>query len=686
MLEKIFKPFEETKFISDKAIKILARLNIYNIRDLIFHLPASIKYKKLFPNFNEIENGELVTIIFKIDNLNFSNYQKSPIKLKIEGHIDNINIEVLYFRAPPKFFYSKLKEGQNYIISGKVEKKYNSLHFIHPEFYFNRNNVSEKENIYPLTYGLINRSLENYILKALAELPEIKEWISPTLKLDRDWPSFKQAITLLHKPDMQRDDKFRERLAFDELFAYQLALALARFRARQVEGNSVVINQPIKQQILESLGFTLTYGQQQVIEEIESDIRAPHKMMRMLQGDVGAGKTLVALLTMVSYVAAGKQVALMAPTDILATQHYSFFEKALNSTDYKVALLTGKLTTAQKNKLYKKLENGEIDIVIGTHALFQKKVNFKNLAYAVIDEQHRFGVLQRIELSNKGDNVDLLIMTATPIPRSLNLTLFGDLDISQLTEKPQGRLPIQTFVKPISELEKVYKSIESLIAAGQKTYWICPLVEPKDEEEGEPQYEMANAVDKQKILSEIFPNQVGLVHGKLKAQDKEQQMADFKDGENNILVATTVIEVGVDVKDASLIVIENAENFGLAQLHQLRGRVGRGNQQSYCILLYGKRTSKIARERLEVMRSTNDGFIIAEEDLKLRGGGEMIGTKQSGEQEFSFANLTEDYEILKLARLEANRAVKFKEQLDKEILNDLLKLFKHQTYQQILLG
>lgn len=467
-------------------------------------------------------------------------------------------------------------------------------------------------------------------------------------------------------------ESITKQLAAKELIANQISLFKARTRIAGKHGNIYPKAEQIQTNILNSLGFELTSYQQQVIEEIERDQASGIEMMRLLQGDVGSGKTLVALLTMTNVAAAGFQTTLMVPTDLLANQHYEFFVRALKNTGIKIGLLTGKILGLARKNIMMQLGNGQIDILIGTHALFQEKVNFKKLGYIVIDEQHRFGVQQRLDLISKGINPDILVMTATPIPRSLALTIFGDMTISKLQGKPKNRLPIATNTIPINKIEHIIEAINKKLIAGELIYWICPLIEQDDKEKSEEDSLLMDVMNRFNSIENIYAGCSGIIHGKMKNEQKDAVMKQFKDGEIKILVATTVIEVGIDVPEATLIIIENAERFGLAQLHQLRGRVGRGSLQSYCILLYNpKRLGKVGRGRFEIMKQTNDGFYIAEQDLKLRGSGEILGIKQSGEMDFFFADLARDYDLL----LKANKCAEIGAKGDAEFINFQIKLF-----------
>ena len=433
------------------------------------------------------------------------------------------------------------------------------------------------------------------------------------------------------------------------------------------------------------MGFELTAEQEKVIAEIEHDQRASTQMIRLLQGDVGSGKTLVALLTMVNVALSGAQSTLMAPTDLLANQHYNFFVKALEGTGISLMILTGKTLTKDRKIIMQELENGNIQILIGTHALFQEKINFKDLGYIIIDEQHKFGVEQRLSLINKATHPDVLVMTATPIPRSLTLTIFGDMVISKLTGKPGNRLPIVTKALSIDKIELVIEAINKKIMAQEKIYWVCPLIDQNNkdqmQEELNPDLMITDVYSRYASLEAIYPGKVGMMHGKMSADQKDIEMQKFKSGESQILVSTTVIEVGIDVPEATLIIIENAEQFGLAQIHQLRGRVGRGSLQSYCIMLYNfRKLSQVARKRIEIMKNSTDGFYIAEQDLILRGSGEIIGTRQSGEPQFFFADLARDLDIL----VQANKLAK--DTPDSQLVDFQIKLFARNSEQAIKSG
>ncbi|MFK7973627.1 MAG: ATP-dependent DNA helicase RecG [Rickettsiaceae bacterium] len=669
MYNILFQPVSSIIAIKTTTEQALKRLNIFCLRDLVFYKPYNYLISDNSSNLANLKNGTLIQAEVIIQEIIQPRIKHAPVKIYVANKTGSLVL--VFFNKIPAFIYQKLKLGSKCIISGKVQYFDGSLQITHPEFILKKSLFVPVEPVYHLTYGVTNRQLYDYILRGLTTLEMA---INTRLQVERKTPdvshifldeekymlSLLAQVKQLHLINHVSNPKLIENslseatcsLAAKELFANQCALARLKRQERQKAGRNFILHQD-KQSIVHHLGFTLTKSQQEALTEIEQDQTSTNQMMRLLQGDVGSGKTLVALLTMLNVVHSGSQVALMAPTDLLSTQHYSFFLKALDALDLNIALLTGKTTAKEKKIIYEQLANGIINILIGTHALFQENVQFKDLGYIVIDEQHRFGVEQRMDLIAKANSPDVLVMTATPIPRSLTLTMFGDMSISLIKEKPQNRLPIITSVISHHKRAQIILSLQKKIDAGEKIYWICPLIDQNEEKEKDP-----FSTDVMSVFSEletIYASKVGLLHGKIKSADKDKIMSQFKEGSINILVATTVIEVGIDVPDATLIVIDNAEKFGLAQLHQLRGRVGRGSIQSHSILIYNaNRLSSIAYKRLEIMKQSNDGFYLAEQDLILRGGGEILGTKQSGEPEFFFADLGRDAEILFKANKLAN--------------------------------
>ncbi|MBC7311073.1 MAG: ATP-dependent DNA helicase RecG, partial [Rhizobium sp.] len=526
---------------------------------------------------------------------------------------------------------------------------------VHPDLMVK---ASEAENmplvepVYPLTAGLSPKVLRKQIEHAVERVPELPEWADPALVTRQGFPGIRQSFIDLHHPRDEKDidpqAPARRRLAYDEFLAGQVSLALVRQKLRKVPGTPVRATGEISEKILAVLPFSPTASQTAAIADILSDMSSDTRMLRLLQGDVGAGKTLVALLAMAAAVESGGQAVLMAPTEILARQHHATISKFTASAGLKVEVLTGRTKGKEREAITERIASGEAQIIIGTHALFQDTVNYRNLMLAVVDEQHRFGVHQRLRLTAKGISPHMLVMTATPIPRTLVLAAFGDMDVSKLTEKPAGRKPIQTVTVPSERTGEIVERLRAAVAEGKKAYWICPLVEESDVSE------LMSAEERFAVLEKAIGAPIGLVHGRMSGPEKDAAMLAFKSGETRLLVATTVVEVGVDVPDATIMVIEHAERFGLAQLHQLRGRVGRGDEASSCILLYKGPLGETAKARLSILRDSEDGFLIAEEDLKLRGEGELLGTRQSGTPGFRIASLEAHADLLEIARKDAS--------------------------------
>ncbi len=539
------------------------------------------------------------------------------------------------------------------------------------------NEILPAEPVYPLTHGVSNKVLIKALDTALDFCPDLAEWNDPALLKRHKWPKWQDAVRKLHKPeksiDFEKDTPERERLAYDEFLANQLTLTLARNKQKKRGGRAFEVKGEYRTQLNNTLPFELTNSQKQVMTEIDADMNAPLKMMRLVQGDVGSGKTVVAALAMMSAVDSGTQAAFMAPTEILARQHMETLEPLLEPLGLQPILLTGRLKTKEKQAVYDKISSGQTRVVIGTHALFQDKVEFANLGLAVIDEQHRFGVHQRIQLSSKSKGTDVLVMTATPIPRTLALTAYGDMDVSRITEKPPGRKPVDTRLISTEKIEDMITALKRQIATGARVYWVCPLVEDFEV------LDLTSAEERFQVLESFFGNRVGLVHGRMKGEEKDAVMSNFAKGNIDILVATTVIEVGVNVPEATIMVIEEAHRFGLSQLHQLRGRVGRGADKSYCFLLYKTPLTGSAKERLSIMRDTEDGFLIAEKDMELRGSGDVLGTKQSGLPDFHIASLEAHGHLIPIARDDARLIIDRDPDLQSERgqnLRTLLYLFQ----------
>ncbi|HEU5047779.1 MAG TPA: ATP-dependent DNA helicase RecG [Rickettsiales bacterium] len=656
-LFSLFSDITRLNGVGPGAKKALARLFGKNefgrilIRDLVFHLPVSVIDRRHTPPLHEAKEGDIVSLIVTVETHQPSERRGGKKPYKVICHTAEGYITLVFFHARPDYIKSMLPVGAQKAVSGKLERYGQAPQITHPDIIApagDLQKIMSLETVYGLTYGLTNRHLCKIIQSALQLLPDMPEWLDMHHLQSKHWKDWKTSLLAVHNPHVPEEllplSPARERLAYDEILANQLALALVRNRLRRKLTEPMPALFTLRNKVSSTLPYSLTQGQQKVLAEIDEDLCSGTRMLRLLQGDVGSGKTVVALMAMLRAVEAGGQAALMVPTELLGRQHFAFLERYAKPAGVRISLLTGSLKTKEHEAVLAKIAAGETDIVIGTHALFQDKVVFKNLALAVIDEQHRFGVAQRLALTGKAKDTHVLVMTATPIPRTLTMTAFGDMDCSILAEKPAGRLEITTKAIPISRSEDVLQGIERTIAKGEKVYWICPLVEESDDENVPS--DLAAAEAKYIEFTHRFKGRAGMAHGRMKAEERDAVMSGFAGSQYDILVATTVVEVGVDVPDATVIVIEHAERFGLAQLHQLRGRVGRSDKQSSCILLYTDECNDIAKSRLRIIRETNDGFRIAEEDMRLRGSGDILGTRQSGMMEFHFADLLQNQELL----------------------------------------
>ena len=649
ILFPLFGPITQLPGVGPRISKFLEKLTGEHIVDVLWHLPTSFVDRRFSPKIVDAPDNTVVTLEVTVAKHFPSRNRRSPYKISCfdeTGHMD-----LVFFNARGDYLKKQLPEGETRIISGTVEHFNGLLQMTHPD---RIGTIGELEDIqtvdpvYPLTAGVTNKLMGKTTKSAIDKTEKLTEWLDPAYKVKKQWPDWQDALKAAHTP-MEEDDLYadalpRERLAYDELLANQLALALVRRTVRRAAGRPITGDGSLRQKVLDTLPFALTGSQDAALKEIIDDMSQPLRMLRLLQGDVGSGKTVVALLTALVAIEAGMQAVIMAPTEILARQHMETIEPLLETTGLKAVILTGRDKGKKRKEILDILESGEAQLAIGTHALFQEDVNFNNLGLAVIDEQHRFGVHQRLALTGKGKHVDVLVMTATPIPRTLMLTAYGDMDVSRLLEKPAGRKPIDTRVMALSKLEEVAQGIGRMVSKGARIYWVCPLVEESDK------IEIAAAEERFDHLKSLYGDRVGLVHGKMKPTEKDTVMAAFAAGDIDVLVATTVIEVGVNVPEATVMIIEHAERFGLAQLHQLRGRIGRGMDASTCLLLYGGPLSENGQARLKIMRDTEDGFVIAEEDLRLRGAGEVLGTRQSGLPEFKLAQLPAHEDLLAAAR------------------------------------
>ncbi len=646
ILYPLFTAIENLQAVGPANAKKLEKLHITRIVDLLWHLPHKIQDRRYMPKIAQANADIIATLKVRIDNIEKPYNPRKPWRITASDSTGSMIIS--YFRASEKWITKTYLIGEIRVISGPLDFWHGTLQMSHPDYVGAMSDIdyiARIHPVWPLTAGITNKFINHLMNQALARIENFPEWQDENWLKQKGWKHFKSAITHLQYPEsaqaLELNHPDRARLAYDEILAQQLALRLLRQHMRAKSG-CIIKGDSIKaKQILSHLPFELTKAQKRSLREILTDMRQETKMVRLLQGDVGSGKTLVALFAMATANEAGFQSALMAPTEILARQHYQSINELALHANINVILLTGREKGKKRQEILEQIATGEAHIIIGTHALIQEDVFYKNLAFAVIDEQHRFGVHQRMALTNKGRAVDLLVMTATPIPRSLMLSVWGDMESSKLDEKPTGRLPIETRIIANNRTDEVISGLKRAIAQGEKIYWVCPLVEETEKSD------LTAAEDRYEMLKSYFTeDQLYLVHGKMKAKDKDLAMQNFKESGGAILVATTVIEVGVDISDATIMVIEHAERFGLAQLHQLRGRVGRNNKQSSCLLMYSSPLSFVAKERFKIMRQTNDGFLIAEKDLELRGAGEILGIKQSGMPEFTFADLEVHKDLL----------------------------------------
>ena len=687
LLNPLFAPVTSLAGVGPKQDKLLRYLlgrdETPRLINLLLHLPSNVIDRRSRPKIRDAVPGTVVTLEVTVDRHRPPPPRNKRVPYLVYASDDTGHVVLTYFRAQPGFVEKLLPVGAKRFVSGTLQTYDGMAQIVHPDRVVDEAafaKLSGIDPVYPLTEGLALGALKRAVTQALQKMPELPEWISPEVIRRCHFPPIKDALTRLHQPieltDILPDGPFWSRLAFDELLAGQLALALVRAQLRRPAGNRHAGDGHLRKKIIDALPYALTVSQREALAAIADDLRQPVRMLRLLQGDVGSGKTVVALLAAAAVAEAGKQAALMAPTEILARQHIKTIAPLAERAGMRVAILTGREKGRERRELIAQLEAGEIDLLVGTHALIQDDVLFKSLALAVVDEQHRFGVRERLALTAKGEAVDVLVLSATPIPRTLVLTYFGDMDVSELREKPAGRQPIDTRAVPESRLDEVMDAVGRALKARKLVYWICPLVE---ESEAEGTDHLTNATERFESLQKRFGDKVGLVHGQMKGAEKDRVMAQFASHAIGLLVATTVVEVGVDVPAATIMVIENAERFGLAQLHQLRGRIGRGAEASTCLLLYHEPLSEMGKARLKVIRETTDGFRIAEEDLRLRGEGDVLGVRQSGLPGYRIARSDVHAQLITQARDEALRIMKGNPKLAGErgeALRSLLYLFE----------
>ncbi len=651
----LFAQLETLNGIGPRLSTLFAHLGVENPVDLLLLLPQSGIDRQLRPTLQGEALPATMTLKVRVGAHRKAQKKGGPYRVLVEDA--ETAFQLVFFHARGDYLKRVLPEGDERVVSGRIERFDGLAQMVHPEHIVaadQAGDIPAFEPVYPLTSGLTQKVLFKATRSALEMLPDLPEWADQELVERERWPGFAAAVRTAHAPEKDQDlgplAPARRRLAYDELFAHQMTLALARLRDKSAPGRASAATGELTDSVLNALPYAPTGAQQRAFSEICADMQSTQRMNRLLQGDVGAGKTLVAFLGLLVAVEAGGQGALMAPTEILARQHLESLQPLAESAGVVLELLTGRDKGAERRAKLEALARGDIQILVGTHAVFQSDVEFHDLRLAIVDEQHRFGVRQRLALGQKGAVADVLVMTATPIPRSLSLAHYGDMDVSVLDEKPPGRKPIQTVLVSTGRMDEVVERLRSAMADGRQCYWVCPLVE-----ESEVVDLVAAEARFKALRAALGEGHVGLVHGQMPPADKDAAMARFQSGETRVLVATTVIEVGVNVPNATIMVIERAEIFGLAQLHQLRGRVGRGSEASTCLLMYQSPLSENGRKRLEVLRETEDGFRIAETDLQMRGAGDLIGTAQSGLPRFRVADLERDAGLMSVAQSDARR-------------------------------
>ena len=686
MLDKIsknnlFDSIENIKGIGPKTLKLFEKLCGNRIIDLLLTIPRNFKRRKHLLKITNDHLKEEVAIEVIVEKHLPQFNPKMPYKILCTNN--DVEIEIIFFRGYVKYLKRILPAGEKKIICGKLEKLGNKFQIIHPE------NISPLEelpylhgllSLYSLTRGLTMPVYRRSISYALEKLINIPEWINDDVIQKNNWRPWKESVEFLHKPNELNEEKIkklRERLAFDEALSHYIKLLITKEKIEKNICHKIIVNKEIKKEIISKIPFDLTESQLKVIKEIEFDLNKETPMLRLLQGDVGSGKTIVALITLANVLKTKIQVALMVPTEILAIQHYNYFCDLFKNIEIETVLLTSKIKKNKKENIYKQIEHGTAQIIIGTHAIFQKNINFKKLGYIIIDEQHRFGVHQKFQLSAKGCNPHILVMTATPIPRTLALTMYGNMNISKINELPTNRKKIETITMPSNKISKINNSLKNIIKKKLNAFWICPLIEDSEK------LNLTAATNRYEKLKKKFGNNVGIIHGKMDIEEKKKIIKKFKSKEILILVSTTIIEVGIDVPDATMMIIEESNRFGLSQLHQLRGRVGRSDKKSTCILVYKENNlNEFSRKRIATIKNNHDGFKIAEEDLKLRGFGEILGTRQSGYQLFKIVDPLIDTKIMESALKEAKIIFKNRKtmkKLDKDVINLFLRIYNQSS-------
>ena len=665
--EYLLSNIQNIKGIGKKTSQLFKRKNINTIFDLLWHLPTSKIENSKVTNVGDIQIGKLQTIKLTPLKYNFPRIRRLPNRVVCQSN--DIKIDCVFFNSYEGYIKKILPLNTEIIISGKINFFRNKYQITNPTQVKESNeNILETQNKYSLTDGLTINKYNNIINEVLKELPDLDEWLNDDIKKKFNNIKWKDAILKIHSLDTKEilKSKYYKRLVFDELFAHFLLSSKIRTKIKKIK-KSQKIFKDCKEKLIQDLNFKLTNDQEAAIKIINEDLKSKSRMFRLLQGDVGSGKTIVSMIAAVNCINAGYQTSFMVPTEILAKQHFSFAKKYLPK-NVKIEMLTGKSKYADRKKILENLKLGKIDFLIGTHALFQKKVEYNKLGLIIIDEQHKFGVRQRKELSEKGgNNCDVLVMSATPIPRTMMMTVYGDMDLTLIKEKPKNRKKIVTYSKLEDKISEIIRFVKKEISNKNQIFWVCPLIEESKK------VEQQSVVNKFKYLEKYFKNRIGLIHGSLDKDEKNKILNNFLDRKLDILVSTTVIEVGIDFPNANVIVIENADKYGLSQLHQLRGRVGRGSKQSYCILMFKSSLSENAKKRINILKSSDDGFVISEEDMKLRGYGDLLGFKQSGIKNFRLADPILNEDLFLLAEAEVKKLEMKGDNFSK--YNKLLKLY-----------
>ena len=674
--DDLFSPVNKIKGVGPIISKKLLDKGITNKIDLFLNLPTGAIDRRFCPKLDQLEVGKVSTIFVTPIKYNIPRFRNLPNKVTCKDEYGQIDI--IFFNSRENYIKQILPLNNEVIISGKVNVYKNKFQITNPEYIQSvekENDIKKIMAKYSSVTGISAKTIQKIYNEEIKKLSEIDEWHEKDFIKKLNWPTWYESIFRLHNPenlsDIDKESKFYKRLAYDEIFSNFLIFSEIKKRIKKLQKKPKTINNIILTNIKKKLSFQLTQGQEKVLDEIFNDLSSVKKMLRVLQGDVGSGKTVVAMLAAATVVKSGYQVAFLCPTDLLAKQHYKLFKTILADENINISLLSGKTKLSEQQKVRSQIESSNIDIAIGTHSLFQEKTIFNNLGLIVIDEQHKFGVQQRINLSLKGNiNTDVLLMTATPIPRTLILTTYGEMDISTIKEKPFRNTNISTLSKSLDKIDEIMKFVENKLYEGDQIYWVCPLIE-----DSEKLTKLSSAVTRFNFLKKKLKYNIGLIHGSLSNQEKDLEMKKFVDGKTKLIVSTTVIEVGIDNPNANTIIIENSERFGLSQLHQLRGRVGRGTKDGSCLLLYASNIGENGRKRIQILKSSMDGFYISEEDLKLRGFGDIIGYKQSGEKDFLIADPAYHNDLFELAKHQIETEQTKEIEIEKRY-NKLLKIFK----------